>query len=933
MYQLVVGIQCISIVVLFVECWVVLKNWKSTAHSWLFFGCATTLVNNVGYLFELRASSGDVYYVAMQLSYLGRVWIAFALLMFIAELVKYNIPACARVAFALINVITYICLTTTKHTGLYYKTTEFSYDGQFLVFKHQNGLWHYIWDATLIVYIVYGLYIFAIMYRKEKNEMVKKRLQMVLHSMIVQSVFVVIEIFHLIPAFYMYDLTMLGFPIAAVFMFIAIFRFKLLDTKKIAREYVVDEISEGIVATDDTGRVRLYNKAAQNIFPELLYAPARVVERLREAIETGDNIEHNDRIYTPEANELVRDGVNAGMIFALVDATEHYRYLEELSEQKRIADAANKAKSSFLANMSHEIRTPLGAVLGMDEMILREAKDEQILSYAEAIQTAGHTLLSLISDVLDFSKIEEGKMEILPTQYDLAIVLDDLMNMVRERAEKKGLMLLRCVEGEIPRYLYGDEIRIKQIVTNLLVNAVKYTEKGEVKLDVGYRKNAEDEIFLRFQVSDTGIGMKEEDLERLCTPFARLEEGRNRTIEGSGLGMSIVKQLLTLMDSELMVKSVYGEGSEFSFEIKQKVVKWEQIGDRVTDLEAVAGRREAYRELFHAENAHVLVVDDNEVNLIVVQNLLKATRVQLDTAMSGKEAIARAHERQYDVIFIDHMMPEMDGIETLHGIKEETESEHTIYVALTANAISGAREFYLSKGFDDYLSKPIDGRLLEEMLKKYLPKEKVVQEETEGLKQEDESEKIRQLRTITELDVEQGILNCGSEKGYVSVVDVFHKTAKQNADAIEAYDSTGDLENYTIKVHALKSAARIIGAMELSDRAKELEMAGKAGEVDVIRQKNGSLLHAYRELDEKLGVVQDPATGNGQEVTEAIRKDAFQTIVELSGSMDYEMMENVLRDLKGYRFVPEDEERLQQIEECLLQLDWEGISEIAGAAI
>ena len=441
-------------------------------------------------------------------------------------------------------------------------------------------------------------------------------------------------------------------------------------------------------------------------------------------------------------------GVYLGLgLLALLGATAMQTAKDEMlrREQKRHADNANRAKSFFLANMSHEIRTPINAILGMDEMILRESADEQIRSYAGDIRDAGKTLLSLINDILDFSKIEEGRMEIHPTQYDLTTVINDLVSMIRSRAEVKGLRFIVHVDESTPQILYGDEIRIRQCALNLLTNAVKYTEKGSVTLDIGYTRWGEDKILLKFRVSDTGIGMRKEHLDKLFTPFFRAEEKRNRAIEGTGLGMNITRQLLRLMGSDLDVDSVYGEGSTFAFAVEQPVVKWDSIGKFTGHYEVDAAQR-TYRARLHAPEADILVIDDTPLNLSVVKGLLKKTEVRIDTAESGPEAIEMAARKHYDVIFVDHMMPGMDGIETLGELKKLPDAQNTVYVALTANALSGSRERYLAVGFTDYLSKPVDGEKLEEMLLTYLPPEKCREEAADVPEEKPEAQsKLRAL--------------------------------------------------------------------------------------------------------------------------------------------------------------------------------------------
>ena len=390
------------------------------------------------------------------------------------------------------------------------------------------------------------------------------------------------------------------------------------------------------------------------------------------------------------------------------------------------AMAASEAKSAFLANMSHEIRTPINAMLGMDEMILRESHEKQTIEYADQIMSAGNTLLSIINDILDFSKIEEGKIELIPVQYNTGSFIKDIVNMIKERAEKKGLILNVEVDPALPTTLFGDEIRINQCIMNLLTNAVKYTESGSILFKVGFEKTDESHISLKISVTDTGIGIKKEDLEVLFSPFTRLEEKRNRSIEGTGLGMSITRRLLALMNSKLSVESTYGVGSVFSFAVVQKVEDWAEIGEYSKQLSESTEAIKESKELFKAPNARILAVDDTKVNLSVITKLLKRTGVMVDTAFSGSQAIEMAKTTHYDIMLIDHMMPIMDGIETLQKLKEMDPDSDTVYIALTANAIAGAREMYLASGFNDYISKPVKGSVLEATLKAHLPQDKII---------------------------------------------------------------------------------------------------------------------------------------------------------------------------------------------------------------
>ena len=401
------------------------------------------------------------------------------------------------------------------------------------------------------------------------------------------------------------------------------------------------------------------------------------------------------------------------------------RITTELLDMAVEARDANNAKSAFLSHMSHEIRTPINAILGMNEMILQDSKEDDTLEYASSIRSAGNNLLSIVNDVLDFSKIEAGKMSIIPVEYEPASVINDLYNVVRLRAADKGLKFIIDIDPDIPSVLMGDDTRIKQVVTNLLTNAVKYTDNGSVTFSIKKTGSGEKSVNLKVSVKDTGIGIRPEDMEMLFDEYKRFDEKRNRTVEGTGLGLSITTELLELMESRLIVDSTYGEGSEFSFEIEQGVINDTPVGDISGRFNKSAVRK--YRVRFTAEDAHILVVDDSKVNISVITNLLKKTRINIDTAVSGEEAIRLVQENTYDLIFLDHLMPKMDGTETLKKMNglENNMSAAAPVICLTANAISTARDDYIKEGFRDYLPKPVSLKDLEDMLFYYIPPEKI----------------------------------------------------------------------------------------------------------------------------------------------------------------------------------------------------------------
>ncbi len=420
-----------------------------------------------------------------------------------------------------------------------------------------------------------------------------------------------------------------------------------------------------------------------------------------------------------------------GLVFLLLMAgIKTGRDMLAIEKEKQMAVIANESKDKFLANMSHEIRTPINTVIGMNEMILRENQDSAIQEYATNIQNASHMLLSLINDVLDFSKIEAGKLEVTDNPYHLSSVLNDVIMGAKVRAQNKKLELCLQIDDTMPAVLKGDEIRIKQIMNNLLSNAIKYTEKGSVTFSVKGVQNKSGFILVA-SVKDTGIGIHKDDMERLFDSFQRLEMKKNRYIEGTGLGLSITKQLVNQMQGSIDVQSEYGKGSCFTVQIPQEVVESEPMGDleqaykhTTVTTEVVSGTLQEKKH-FYAPHATVLVVDDNKMNLTVVKALLKRSEIQLDFAMGGQECLELTRNKKYDLILMDHMMPEPDGVETLHMLRgeDDNQNQNTTVVVLTANAIAGAAEQYLQEGFADYLAKPVVGEKLEEMLEKYLNNE------------------------------------------------------------------------------------------------------------------------------------------------------------------------------------------------------------------
>ena len=727
MRQIIMVTQWLTFILIICELLIVFKNMRKRTHYYLFMNSLALVSYSVGSLLTIYFETEEALLISYMLTWAGKVGVVVSMLFFCISLCESKISPVITAIESGFAAISYVVIITTKKTGLYYKEFHWVKDQDLMVLEYVEGPWHMLWKMTVVVFIVTCFLILIKKLYRETNPQKKKQYIVSLSALFVEFA---VGFLTSLPIGRYYDFNQLGFVLCVILILIAIFRNDLMDTESMAKEYIIDEISAGVIALDRKGNVAYCNKKALQIFPEIVINERRVIAQIVNSIQTGEPITIQDRVYNFEERKLVHKSFNESNMYVMVDSTKHYQHLKEVERQKQNADAANRAKTEFLASMSHEIRTPINAVLGMDEMILRECQDSTIKEYAMDIQTAGHTLLTIINDILDLNKIESGKMEIVPVAYDVPGMIYDISNMIKIKAEDKNLLFKVSVSPDIPTKLYGDDVRIRQVLMNLLTNAVKYTKSGEVCLRVGLKQKQDSatgtDAILHVEVEDTGSGIKEEDMGKLFSKFERIEIEHNRNIEGTGLGMPITMKLLSLMDSELKVESEYGKGSVFSFDLRQKIVEETPIGDYEDKTGSLKSKEYTYSDSFTAPDARVLMVDDNKVNRKVFMALLKKTQINITEAESGYQAVELAEAQNFDAIFMDHMMPGMDGVEAMKRIKSVKDGPcaNTPIIVLTANAVEGSKEMYLEEGFDGYLSKPIEPQKLNEIIKKICLKSK-----------------------------------------------------------------------------------------------------------------------------------------------------------------------------------------------------------------
>lgn len=925
MYSFLLAVQYVGILTLVLEIIFVLCRKSTRLQNILLVVLVSTLINFVGYLFEMQATTQAMALQAVKMIYLGKPFIILFILIFFLERMEIQTPKFLYPVLGALHMVVSAMVLTCEQHKLFYSSID--YDEEHGLFPHLvlgHSAFYLFYHILILFYFVFMFVtgMKALRHTEDKRE----RVQITYLSIIAAvSVLGLLTFFSGVSGGY--DTTIPAYLIATVLLLVLITKYDLLDTLALVKENVMDEFAEGLLVVDQNEKMLYANTKVQIIFPELQDGDSeRAKEQLHSFCTEDRKLVFENNIYEIYEKKIIKDDRLYGKMFVVRDVTESYNHAVELEKQTEIAKKANQAKSDFLAKMSHEIRTPINAVLGMNELILRESREEPVRHYAADVHNSAKALLGLINDILDTSKIESGKMEIIPVEYELDSLLNDIITMIYVKAKQKNLEFEVLVDNTLPNGLVGDDIRIRQILVNLLNNSVKYTKKGKVTLNVTGQLET-DFVLMHFEVRDTGIGIKEEDLPKLFAAFERIEESKNRNVEGTGLGMNIVFDLLRLMGTELKISSTYGVGSVFSFDLKQSIYNGEPIGD-LEERTKELYREYSYKAAFVAPQAKVLLVDDNYVNRKVFCNLLKETKVQIDDVDSGFACLENIQQKSYDIIFMDHMMPEMDGIETLHRMQElEHKSKTAPVIILTANAVVGAKENYLSEGFSDYLSKPINTQKLESLLQKYLP-EHLIQENMQA-DLEEAASAIQELPDLDEFDwnfAKQYFLDDETLKQtlhdiYISVDSDMERLQGWYDEFMaesQSEQSEMALENYRIVVHAIKSNMAMVGALLVSKLARILEVAALEGSLIRIERIHPVFLEEMQVHKERMSVLFEDNGGKELNVYEALATLDFlkQSLEEL----DYDMADELMERLNMFIYEGEIKEMMKKLSGQVMNL-------------
>lgn len=857
--------------------------------------------------------------------------------MFMIRWKNIKIPQWVIHLLLVVNMGFYVMIATVDYHHLYYKDywlapSKANLNGYTL--EISPAPMYYVYMAFLLAEIMTTIGIIISSYCSQRSMPNKGKIHfLMIAAMLSPMLLLSLRILKILKGD---DPTPLGILLSCIFMSIAVVKYGLFDPVKNAKNYIIDNLKEAVIVTDADHRFLFFNSMADKIITSINKEQGYSTDDKIYAFIQGsqDFFDWKDRHYQVEETVLKDNELIQGYMMTIVDVT---KIIEQNHLMKRLVlqtEDANRAKTNFVSNMSHEIRTPMNSIVGITEILLRSRHSPKEQEYLLNIQSSGRVLLTIINDVLDCSKMEAGKMQLFDEPYDTCSLFHDLRISMENRIGHSGLELIYDIDQDIPCKLKGDMGRIRQVIINLVNNAIKYTEKGSVRFSVHVRQKNTDKVMLYYEVADTGIGIRKEDQKILFDAFQRVEMDRNRYVEGTGLGLTISQNLVNMMGGVIEVESEYGKGSRFFFTIEQTIIDPTPVSavnyngqkDNVTEKEAEC--------LFIAPEAHILLVDDNELNLVVAKELLKPLRMQIDTAENGLQAVKMVRGSQYDLVLMDHMMPVMDGIEAAKAIRALPEDKYQKLpiIALTANAMVDARKEFLNAGMNGFVAKPIDFARICNQLKLWLPKDlvrDVPKEEAKKLLADDLSDReIQPEDPQMGFSFEEGVKHCGSKAALMKTIRIFYRTIDSKANKIEQCLKEGLISDYVIEIHALKSSALLIGAVPLSEAAKELEDYGKQGKTEVLEEKTPDVLTLYRDLKNILRPYAEKEEDAKKEFSDGEWITALQQIHQCIEQFDLDGVDQIMEQLEEYQ-VPECiRESMDQLRVYVADVSLEEIMEL-----
>ncbi len=850
MVNFVILMEVLCICMIFVSLWILLTGDGAREQKLMGYFLCGSLVQNAAYLLELTSTTIEAAVTAVKIENLGSSFIAICYCLFLYgycyEKPLKKLPWLIMALNALILPVIFSC----EYNTLFYEKMDWlsTPSGHHYLSIEYGPL--YAPFLFLRILLPYCLSI-RVLYRAIKNNTDCTARRQYGTILIISILPVAALVAYTMKLTEIFDFTpgVLGISLSLVDLLI--WSRRNYDFRYMAADVVLKNISDGVIALDEHKCIMNYNKAAANIFTCLnKFRQGEYVGNIEpfcDGLLDGSSpltFEINDRFYESHTKRIMDDnGKMRGYAILVLDITDTRNYIEEIKQVRQQAEQANLAKSEFLANMSHEIRTPMNAIIGLSDIIMDESHGMKIYSYAKDVQSASKNLLAIINDILDLSKVEAGKMELVTSDYYIKTVVGEVVGMMDMAASQRGILMKYEYDMSMPCAYHGDEGRIKQILINLLNNAIKFTKEGHVKITVSGSPGAsDDEEIVSFRIEDTGCGIKQEDYQKIFDNFKQVDSKRNHNVEGTGLGLAIVRHLVQLMDGDIRLESKYGSGSVFTVTIPQKIVDKRML----KDMPEAPIKEQVFEEVFSTENYKVLIVDDNRINRRVAKGFLKPYNFDISEADSGPEAIRLVKKTKFDMIFMDHMMPEMDGIEAVNIIRRDCGENglSPIIIALTANAMEGVRETFLSNGFQDFIAKPLGRKPLNDLLLKWIPEDIREKRTAEAEAQSDQLD--IQKFNIKGIDTQAVMkFHAGSTEDYCELLELFCIDGRRKTVLLSQLVNDGNLNSYEIEVHGLKSASANIGAMRLSELAFTHEKAAGKNDGEYINTHFPELLTAY----------------------------------------------------------------------------------------